>query len=132
MNKERYINLLKEKFDNYNFIDLVIIYGSVLTNRFNDNSDIDIAVASRKIIQPMFLLELKKDLEMLCKREIDIFDLSKDEGLINYKIITEGLVVKNNFSLFSKYHVNALIFYEDFFRKYQKIQEEKIRRFLNG
>lgn len=132
MKRKDYIKLLSNKFADYKNIDLVILYGSILTKHFNENSDIDIAVASFKLLSPFFLLELKKNLEILCKCEIDLFDLSIDEGLINYKIITDGLVIKKNASLFTKYHIKSLIFYEDYFKMYKKIQDEKIRRFLNG
>ena len=132
MNKERYIELLKNFFEKCDEIDLAIIYGSILTTRFNENSDIDIAIASRKKINFMYILELRKDLSLLCQREIDLFDLSIDEGLINYKIITDGLIIKNKRSLFSKYHINSLIFYEDYYKTFKKMQEEHIRRFLNG
>ena len=132
MKRLDYIKLLSNKFVDYKNIDLVILYGSILTKHFNENSDIDIAVASFKLLSPFFLLELKKNLEILCKCEIDLFDLSIDEGLINYKIITDGLVIKKNASLFTKYHIKSLIFYEDYFKMYKKIQDEKIRRFLNG
>ena len=132
MKRKDYIKLLSNKFVDYKNIDLVILYGSILTKHFNENSDIDIAVASFKLLSSFFLLELKKNLEILCKCEIDLFDLSIDEGLINYKIITDGLVIKKNASLFTKYHIKSLIFYEDYFKMYKKIQDEKIRRFLNG
>jgi len=132
MNRQEYINLLTKQFSKYNNIDLVILYGSVLTEQFNENSDIDIAIASNKPFNPFFILELKKDLEILCKKEIDLFDLSIDEGLLNYKIITEGLVIKKDVSLFVKHHLKALMFYEDYFKIYQRMQDEHIRRFLNG
>lgn len=132
MERKEYIKLLTNKFAEYKIIDLVVLYGSILTNHFNENSDIDIAIASYKSFPPFFILKLKKDLELLCKREIDLFDLSIDEGLINYKIITEGLVIKKNISLFAKHHMKSLIFYEDYFKMYKKIQDEKIRRFLDG
>ena len=132
MKRKDYIKLLSNKFADYKNIDLVILYGSILTKHFNENSDIDIAVASFKLLSSFFLLELKKNLEILCKCEIDLFDLPIDEGLINYKIITDGLVIKKNASLFTKYHIKSLIFYEDYFKMYKKIQDEKIRRFLNG
>ena len=132
MNAKKFINLLTKQFAKYKDIKLVILYGSVLTNSFNENSDIDVAVAGDKPFSSFFLLELKKDLEQICKKEIDLFDLSIDEGLINYKIVTEGLVIKKDVSLFVKHHLKSLMFYEDYFRLYKKMQDEKIRRFLNG
>lgn len=56
MNRQDYINLLKNKFVKCNNIDLVILYGFVLTERFNEKSDIDIVIAGYKHFSPFLSL----------------------------------------------------------------------------
>ncbi len=58
-------------------VSRMFAFGSVLTNRFNENSDVDLMVAfNKKDIQDYFdnFFELKHSLEKLFGRDVDLLE----------------------------------------------------------
>lgn len=66
------------------------------------------------------------------KREIDLLDLSKTEGLILSKIMEQNIRIKNDPSLYANYTLKAIYFNEDFLPTLREIQSKRIERFING
>ena len=106
--------------------------GSQAKNKFHEHSDIDIAVHSQDALSYDSLAKMQVELSLLCKREIDIADLSKAEGLFLHQIMTTGERIKFNHDVFHKYIMKALYFYEDFLPIQRARRAEKIKRFVNG
>lgn len=123
---------LEEYFKEQPEIDAAILFGSFASGKFNPKSDIDIAVHSKTELSYDALAEMQIALSLLCKREIDIADLSKAEGLFLYKIMTTGERIKFDHNVFHKYLMKALYFYEDFLPIQRACREEKIKRMING
>ncbi len=78
---------LTEYFSQKTEIDTVILFGSFAKGKANSHSDIDVAVHSKTPLGYNELSSIQSDLALLCKREIDLADLSKAEGIFLYQIM---------------------------------------------
>lgn len=123
---------LKEYFSHRDEIDTVVLFGSFAKGTQQKHSDVDIAIHSKKCIDYEDLANMQMELSLLCKREIDVADLSKAEGFFLYQIMTTGLRIKFDRNIYVKYLNDALCFREDYLPMMRYFQNERIRRFLNG
>lgn len=124
--------ILSEYFSHKEKIDNVILFGSFGKNTFNEKSDVDIAIHSKSELDFLQMTEIQNDLSLLCKREIDLADLSKAEGVFLYQIMTTGKRIKTDSNVFVKYLMKALCLKEDFLPIIERSRKEKLRRFVNG
>ena len=133
MNETEDIQLkLTEYFSQKADIDTVLLFGSFAKGTYNEHSDIDIAIHSSESLDYEALAKIQTELSLLCKREIDLTDLSKAEGIFLYQIMTSGVKIKIKATVFVKYLTKALCFKEDFLPVIEYSHREKIRRFVNG
>ncbi len=133
MNESEDIQLkLTEYFSQKADIDTVLLFGSFAKGTYNEHSDIDIAIHSSESLNYEALAKIQTELSLLCKREIDLTDLSKAEGIFLYQIMTIGVKIKIKATVFVKYLTKALCFKEDFLPVIEYSHREKIRRFVNG
>ena len=130
MKKETLRRRFSEYFETINNVRLALLYGSIVEERLNQHSDIDIAVGGS--ISPEDLLTMKRDLSVLSGREIDIMDLRKAEGIILHRIMTKGLRIKDDTELFVHYLKKALYYIEDFYPLQKMVQNAQIRSFIDG
>lgn len=77
-------------------------------------------------------MTLQSELSLLCKREIDLADITKAEGLFIYQIMTTGIKIKISKPVFVRYLGKALGFKEDFLPALQELRQQRIKRFING
>ncbi len=123
---------IQEYFSQKKEIDTVLLYGSFAKNTFNEHSDVDIAIHCKNELTYENLSSTQTDLSFLLHREVDLADLSKAEGIFLYQIMTTAKKIKIDRNVFVRYLVKALCFREDFLPTVEKMQDEKIRRFVNG
>jgi len=123
---------LKDYFSKKDQVDTVLLFGSFAKGCATSHSDIDIAIHGTKEFGYEELSEIQTDLSLLCRREIDLADLSVAEGLFLYQIMTSGVKIKIEPTVFVRYLTKALCFKEDFMPVIERFQKEKIRRFING
>jgi predicted nucleotidyltransferase len=123
---------ITEYFAHLQKIDTVLLFGSFAKNTFTSKSDVDIAIHSKNPITIENLVSMQTDLSDICRREIDLVDLSKAEGIFLHQIVTTGIKIKIDSNVFHHYLMKALYFYEDFLPILRSVQKEKIRRFING
>ena len=67
-----------QKLCNDHMVDQMFVFGSVLTEDFNDNSDIDFLVKFGKVDPYSYfenLLDLKENLESVLFRKVDILEM---------------------------------------------------------
>lgn len=132
MTFEELKRIITDYFSQQADIDTVILFGSFAKNTYNEHSDIDLAIHSTGKLDYERLAAIQTDLAILTHREIDLADLSKAEGIFLYQIMTTGLKIKVNKTVFVRYLVKALCFKEDFLPVIEYSRKEKIRRFVNG
>ncbi|OQY08602.1 MAG: hypothetical protein B6I28_04660 [Fusobacteriia bacterium 4572_132] len=87
--EEKVIRILKKYID----ADLIYIFGSALNDRFNFDSDIDIAFLAHKTILSKKLMELKFELIKEMEREIDLIDLKDASLILTSEVIFKGKLI---------------------------------------
>lgn len=76
---------------------VIIFFGSVLTDRFNRTSDIDVAVFCKEEISPLRFTQLQEKLENLpMLRDIDLVDIRKQKNIQFLQNILKGKVWKSS------------------------------------
>ena len=130
LDKETLLRQCEVYFARLSEVRLALLFGSIAGGQFNEHSDVDIAIDGSFSLED--LLTMQRDLSILCKREIDIIDLKKAEGIILHRIMTKGLRIKNDAGLFVHYLKKALYYREDFYPLQKIVQDNTIRRFVNG
>lgn len=101
--------LSSEEFKNFiNKFNLnnVMVFGSLLTNDFNEESDVDIAILGSKALDLDDILEMELFLEGFLEREIDVIDLRNSSLDIFIKINilnTCKLIYSNSKETFEKF-----------------------------
>lgn len=83
--KKLYSEELKEYLNKIN-IKSAIVFGSIITEEFNDESDVDIAILGDSLIDMKTILKLELFLEDLLGRPIDVIDLKSSSLDIFIKI----------------------------------------------
>ena len=76
-------------------INSVLVFGSVITDEFNEESDVDIAILGKSKFNMTEILRLESFLEDLLVRSIDVIDL-KSENLdifIKINILNNGEII---------------------------------------
>lgn len=118
------VEKLKSFFDLKPEIILAMLYGSYARGTEHKNSDVDIAVAAHDVLTLDYRLSLQLELSILLKKEIDLVDIRKIDGLLHYKVFTEGICIKkikkHGETLFHKNFMSALYWYEDFYPIYER------------
>lgn len=81
-------------------VKLIYLFGSVITERFNNESDIDIAIVADKILTGEMIYNIKMDLINSLNREIDLIDMNNCSLTVNKEIIYKG---KNIYKIDDKF-----------------------------
>lgn len=113
----------------YNIV-YAIIYGSVLSKYFREDSDVDIAVRFREGPAPIEKISaLISPLEDHILREVNIVDILQTSPTLRYTIFTEGLLIFcKNRSLYLEDRALAYSLYMDF----RSISDFHFRRIMNA
>lgn len=127
LKSEKLISLYKSRS-----ISSVIVFGSIVTEDFEEYSDVDIAIISKEKISLSLLMEFEDELKGILKREIDILDLNSENIDLNMQvsILDNGIVVYNdNLDLYTKMYNDVDNRYKDnetyrYFRERDVIYDE--------
>ncbi|MEG0134074.1 MAG: nucleotidyltransferase domain-containing protein [Clostridium sp.] len=76
---------LKKYFEEIG-LNTSLVFGSILTDEFNETSDVDIAVLGNEKLNISMILDLELYLEGLLERDIDVIDLNSENLDIFIKI----------------------------------------------
>ena len=76
-------------------LTLGIAFGSLVTERFGPNSDVDLAVMGATALSVDERVEMAQNLGALVSRNIDLIDLRTNHGLIVKQALTKGVRLKN-------------------------------------
>ncbi len=108
---------LKSYFEQNKQIDFVLIFGSVLSNKFSELSDIDIAIHTKEVLDLLSIGRIVSDLENISGRKIDVIELNdmyKKNPLLAYNIISNSVILNmNNFEKYIDFKRNTFLYYLD-------------------
>ena len=106
------------------------VFGSFVTNDFNDDSDLDIAVLVNEKIQSLKLLSMRQEVERLTDRDVDLIQIDNDLSLIlRNEIATKGeLVFSNDTKASDRFFEKTLQMYLDFMRFREPLEEAYIQK----
>ena len=134
--KNEIMNILKsdrciDTFKKSN-INSVIIFGSIVTDNFEEYSDIDIAILSSEKINLTCIMDLEEEIGKMINREIYIIYLNDDETDLRFKVSVydSGLLIYNDeLDLYGKDYNKTDIIYRNneefrFFRERDVIDYE--------
>lgn len=114
--QEQIIKILVEKTNCY----AIIIFGSYARNSERIDSDIDIAIKSKKRLTNLEIFNLKNEIEDILKIDVDLIDLSQEltDGF-KYEILINGqLIYCTNEYEFDLYKLRI-------FREYLELNESR-------
>jgi len=75
---------------------LIYIFGSIITNRVRNDSDIDIAILTDKKIDEYQLYMMSQQLADDLKREVDIVDLKRASTVFKAQVLRNGKLIYNS------------------------------------
>jgi len=117
----------------YAGVRLVIIYGSAVTESFRGQSDIDIAVLFEEPLTPDQKMTLLGELALALRREIDLVDLYKLNGVLLKQILLKGVIVyKQSDHVLYKLLQRMIYNQSDFMPFYQREMKNRVEQFING
>jgi len=121
---EKLVSVVKDFFKG---AEGIWLFGSYADGTYNENSDIDIAVLFKNKVSPIDLFNMKENLELLLKKDIDLIDLAEVNDVFAYEIVTKGKNIKKT-KLADDYEYRIWLRYLDL----QDDRKEIIKEFLNG
>ena len=114
--------------------EFALVYGSILTERFNNESDIDIAVFPKKKWrrQPMDW-RLSRALAEATNREVDVLYLDSADPIIIMQVLANGKpVVMSNPQAFLSFKARKISEYLDLKRSRQVVEDHLMRGKLDA
>ena len=94
-----------------------LLFGSVLDERFNAQSDVDIAVLFHRELVSTKCIELRQKLEDKLRRDIDVIDLRNADPIITWQVLENGhLVFSAEVDEFHQFKARKISEYLDFKR----------------
>ncbi len=134
--KDEIIDILKSEkcidiFKKLN-INSILLFGSIVTDNFEDYSDVDIAVLSEEKIGLDCIMDLEESIGSLINREIDIVVLNDEELDLRFKVTVYDsamLIYNDALDLYSKDYNKTDVIYKNneefrFFRERDVIDYE--------
>lgn len=110
-------------------VQLVFLFGSTVSKKTTEESDIDIGILFDKCPDIFKLNDLKTELDSLLKQEVDIAVLNSASPILKMQILKTGVLIsaKDN-KVFNQFYVDTIGQYDDI-KRIRKICEDNI---LNG
>ncbi|MGB3850498.1 MAG: nucleotidyltransferase domain-containing protein [Tunicatimonas sp.] len=68
----------------------VYLFGSVVTEHFTEDSDIDIAVLTSEPMDALLRWKLIQQLAVLLNRDVDLIDLSSASTVMQFQVVSTG------------------------------------------
>ena len=71
-------------------LQAVYLFGSVVTEYFTDDSDVDIAVLTAEPLDTLLRWELVQQLAIALNRDVDLVDLSAASTVMQFQVVSTG------------------------------------------
>jgi len=130
-------NLLEQKiqYELSGFPEIVFaeVFGSYASGKQTSSSDVDISIAAYDELPFATLQEIRKKLNDILDRDIDLVDLNAVSGLILKEALTTGrIVINKDPELYAALMKKMLYNQADMMPYYNRILKERREEFLNG
>lgn len=87
--QEKVKRIVLEKVD----CEAIILFGSYARNTQNVESDIDIAIKTKKVITKKDIFYITQELEEELKKDIDLIDIANIGDGFRYEILMNGIIL---------------------------------------
>jgi predicted nucleotidyltransferase len=123
--RDNLVNLLKNK------VDFALLYGSILSDRFNAESDIDIAIFLKTYPKDIRdILDIRSSISKHFSREVDAIFLNSSDLIITMQVLANGeLFITNDLKKFILYKARKISEYIDF-KMSRRIIEDNLLNLL--
>lgn len=99
--------------------EAILLFGSYARNSQNAESDVDLAIKVKKEIQPKELFEIKRKLEDIFEKDVDLIDLNNTQDGIRYEILMNGITI------YVKDDLKFELYKLDMYREYLELNESR-------
>jgi predicted nucleotidyltransferase len=125
-------NKIKQTLESVDFILFATIFGSYANETERIDSDIDIAVAGKKVLSAKQFLDLKTHLTSTLHRDVDLIDLNKVSGLILKEALHSGeVILKRDVQIYARLIKKMIYNQEDMMPYFNRILKQRREQFLN-
>lgn len=107
----------------------IVIFGSFALGTQNAESDIDIAIRTKKEISKRQIFEISNKLSDILKRDVDLVDLKQIQDGFRYEILINGTTI------YTENEINFEYYKLDMYREYLELNESRqdiIRKMKEG
>lgn len=132
MNATQYYRI-SQILQQFNFVEVAILFGSIVNGRENCSSDLDIAVAAKRPISTEEKINLIDTLALEFGRPVDLVDMNQTVGLILQQILTSGIILINrNPLLYARLILKMLYDQADMMPVRNMIARKRLEAFAHG
>ncbi|MEN6376036.1 MAG: nucleotidyltransferase domain-containing protein [Smithella sp.] len=120
------IDKLKDYFEITSGVLLVFLFGSAVSGKMTEESDIDIGILFENEPDIFEINELKSELNGILKREIDIAVLNSAAPVLKMQVLKKGILVfTKDKKYYNQFFVDTINQYDDL-KQTRKICEDNI------
>lgn len=113
------LEIIKQYLINNFECEAILLFGSYARNTHNAESDIDLAIKLKKEIQPKELFKIKRKLEDILEKDVDLIDLENIQDGIRYEILINGITI------YVKDELKFELYKLDMYREYLELNESR-------
>ncbi len=97
----------------------IVIFGSFALGTQNKESDVDIAIRTKKELSKKDIFIITQKLEQILKRDVDLIDLKQIQDGFRYEILINGIAI------YVKDELNFENYKLDMYREYLELNESR-------
>jgi uncharacterized protein len=132
MMDQNVVTRLQNYFKTIPEVTAVVVYGSFSAGKETINSDIDLGVCTTTALTADLKIKIISDLALIFRRPIDVVDLQNIHVPLLQEVLTKGSWILLDSNSTKEKLVHRMIYeVADFLPLREKIQTEKIKRFIN-
>ena len=71
-------------------VQAIYLFGSVLTEHFTKQSDVDVAILGKEPLDPLFRWKLLQQIAIALDRDVDLVDLTTATTVMQFQVVSTG------------------------------------------
>jgi len=126
-------NQIQEVLQQFEYIEVGLLFGSIASERETFFSDVDIAVAASRLLTSEEKISLIDALALRIGRTVDLVDLNRETGAILHQTLTKGrILVNKNPMLYARLMLKMLYDQADMMPIRNMIAKKRLEAFAHG